>query len=94
MVWITLVATRMMTLKDVLDLMHDITGISHDWSICADMVLLIDGDAVMICRYSGSSSYAAGRTELARMLDERDWRDVSIDDDASKTVNRLDGAVA
>ncbi len=94
MVWITLVASRIRSLKGVLDLMHDINGISHEWSICADRVLLSDGDAVLICRYSGSSSYAAGRTELARMLDERDWTDVKIDDDASRTVNRLDGAVA
>lgn len=89
--WYTVVMHHPGGLKEIIDLMHDINSISRDWSVWADMVTFGNGDAILVCRYSGSTCYEAGRTEIARMLDEHDWRNVGIDDPASRAVNRLDG---
>lgn len=91
--WYALVMQRVGSLKELMDLMHDINGISHDWGVWSDMVTFGRGDAILICRYSGSTCYEAGRTEMARMLEEREWRNVRIDDPASRAVNKLDGAM-
>lgn len=89
--WYTVIARDMSSLADLHGLMHDINSISRDWSVWADMVTFHRDRIILVCRYSGSTCYDAGRTELDRMLSEKWGANASIDDDASRAVNRVDG---
>lgn len=89
MVYYALITDQLTCLMELVHLMHDINNMGREWSVRSDMVSFNGGDIILMCRYSGSQNYDAGRTEIDRMLSER-WPVVMIDDRTSAAINRLD----
>lgn len=89
MVWFSLVTDQLSDLCELHALMRDIEGISRDWTVKPEHVSFQGRDISILCRYTGSYNYDAGRTELDRMLSKR-WPVVMIDDATAQSINRLD----